>query len=855
MRSDIERAIEHEAWDEALALALTAWRTDRRAAIAALVIDLGARAARGRQAPTGKRVKDVLAAWCTRAARADPADLDVLLPTLAAGKSPDALARLDALAKAHPDGDPRVGRALVALLERPPFQAGTTKAFWKLLGETLPLHADDEVASRLAALEGKMVAILNGAETMGLVLEKIVASAHAAVPPSKQSFDDARIAKLLAERAPSPLEGIDAIDWTTLEDAYGSAEGVPEQLAAIAGDDPSACLDAIGAAWGNLCHQGTVYPASAAATPFLVRLVARPSQHHRFELLRLIASLGFGDPDMHAVFGTGNHEADMREAKRERDPDSGGAAFAETWEAVRAGASAYRALLDDADARVRRAAAQLLGLIATDPSTKALARAIANEKDEPTLAMELLALALLGRARGTTSELPLFHRHLHHAHINVRAAAAIGVACEAGKEIDKAALGVLRAAGETPKTSGAEWLFFDGDVGKHARAVETSLELQSDDELLDDLENELEAPELRDRKHERAHQLVARFFAGRRPTPKPLFEELSTAERRLLVATTKLGIAGLTHWGFFYPLESMVRYVGAGPRGAMDATLHVDGKALPAWKVVSDALHGHLDPAVAVRAFADAPRPIAAAAFEELTDNVAPYHLWYGTGHPDDEGGPYDRERLHGERFVDLQARIALVLGAEGEAVVNAVAARELAKKPYKSGHHCTLVALAKARAARARNEPPADDIDLFVAEGITTSPAQRVPRLTEEVLDLLPPERAEAITLAAVDVYRIGTTSYNAKTWDVIWFDDSLRYLRPTALGAAKVIEAIEAWDRVRCQMPKGEAEAPALPREAFIAFLAKVGAPARALCEASKARGHAAVDLLDEVLARSRS
>ena len=126
-----------------------------------------------------------------------------------------------------------------------------------------------------------------------------------------------------------------------------------------------------------------------------------------------------------------------------------------------------------------------------------------------------------------------------------------------------------------------------------------------------------------------------------------------------------------------------------------------------------------------------------------------------------------------------------------------------------------SVITSAFTRAAHARGETPPEEIDPFVAEGITTPPAQRTPRLTEELLRLLPPERAEAITLATVSVYRIGTNSFNDKKWDVIWFDDSLRYLRPSALGAAKVVEALEQWDRVRLQMPKNEGGAPKLPRE----------------------------------------
>lgn len=63
-------------------------------------------------------------------------------------------------------------------------------------------------------------------------------------------------------------------DWAELRDAYGSAEQVPALLAAAeeAGTDSGPAWDA---AWGHLCHQGTVYSASYAAIPLLADMCSR----------------------------------------------------------------------------------------------------------------------------------------------------------------------------------------------------------------------------------------------------------------------------------------------------------------------------------------------------------------------------------------------------------------------------------------------------------------------------------------------------------------------------------------------------------------------------------------------------
>ena len=67
------------------------------------------------------------------------------------------------------------------------------------------------------------------------------------------------------------LEGLDEVSWADLSHAYGSADDVPVLLrrAGSGGDEARA---AIGDLYGKVFHQGTVYPATVAAVPFLVEL-------------------------------------------------------------------------------------------------------------------------------------------------------------------------------------------------------------------------------------------------------------------------------------------------------------------------------------------------------------------------------------------------------------------------------------------------------------------------------------------------------------------------------------------------------------------------------------------------------
>ncbi|MFD6339312.1 hypothetical protein [Streptomyces sp. NPDC060131] len=70
------------------------------------------------------------------------------------------------------------------------------------------------------------------------------------------------------------LADLDAQPWAELEHAYGSAEGLPEQLRALAGADEEAAAEALGELYSSILHQGSVYEASARAVPYLAGLAA-----------------------------------------------------------------------------------------------------------------------------------------------------------------------------------------------------------------------------------------------------------------------------------------------------------------------------------------------------------------------------------------------------------------------------------------------------------------------------------------------------------------------------------------------------------------------------------------------------
>ncbi|MET9832287.1 hypothetical protein ABZ078_23980 [Streptomyces sp. NPDC006385] len=160
------------------------------------------------------------------------------------------------------------------------------------------------------------------------------------------------------------LTGLDDRPWAALHHAYGSAEDVPAVLRALTDDDSEAAGAALHELYGTIWHQGTVYPATVEAVPFLARLAVAGCRSA--EVLVLLGCIAESD-DAHEV---------ARGACRG---------------AVAAQLPLLLPLLDAGDAQVRQAAAWVAGHTAARERTwSALERRWAEER-EPVVRAELLA--------------------------------------------------------------------------------------------------------------------------------------------------------------------------------------------------------------------------------------------------------------------------------------------------------------------------------------------------------------------------------------------------------------------------------------------------------------------------------
>ncbi|MFI2199630.1 hypothetical protein ACH47Z_02355 [Streptomyces sp. NPDC020192] len=90
--------------------------------------------------------------------------------------------------------------------------------------------------------------------------------------------------------------------WADLGHAYGPADDIPDLLRAMESEGPDVREEAMDGLVSALCHQGSVYDASAAAVPHLARLALHGPGHRR-ELLWLLAGIadGSGKPAVRAA--------------------------------------------------------------------------------------------------------------------------------------------------------------------------------------------------------------------------------------------------------------------------------------------------------------------------------------------------------------------------------------------------------------------------------------------------------------------------------------------------------------------------------------------------------------------------
>ena len=196
------------------------------------------------------------------------------------------------------------------------------------------------------------------------------------------------------------FDGLDSIDWTSLAHAYGSAHDVPHMIRAMASDDPEARQQAFYEAYSNICHQGTVYSATAPAVPFLIEVAAAADRPDRDRVLELLFQVAHGHsyPAHRHPGGAGEH---VEQPASFDDAMSDELRWVQAaTQAVAAGRPVYLDLLYDDTPEVRRHAARMLTCCPDHRAdiVPALKRAFEADEDSGTRATTLYAVAVLAVA-------------------------------------------------------------------------------------------------------------------------------------------------------------------------------------------------------------------------------------------------------------------------------------------------------------------------------------------------------------------------------------------------------------------------------------------------------------------------
>jgi len=163
------------------------------------------------------------------------------------------------------------------------------------------------------------------------------------------------------------LERLGAVDWDQLTHAYGEAVDVPGLLRSLLAPTEEEREQAVYELFGNIWHQGTVYPATAAAVPFLYELLRNPAVPGRPAIAHLLSCIadGRGYLQIHAAGDDGERtwrkilgdEGKRLEDELERE----GAVVSSVRRAVSEGLAALVPYIGDPEPEIRRSVAVALG--------------------------------------------------------------------------------------------------------------------------------------------------------------------------------------------------------------------------------------------------------------------------------------------------------------------------------------------------------------------------------------------------------------------------------------------------------------------------------------------------------------
>jgi len=278
------------------------------------------------------------------------------------------------------------------------------------------------------------------------------------------------------------LEGMDEIDWRNLRDAYGSARDVPRYIREVAASDAEDWNEAIENLFTHICHQGTVYEATALAVPYLIELLTHPEIKPRHWVLYLLGDIA---RDYSYAYEPGAESDTSAERVEQRYPHWLAWGQRRDWvtkarAAVVAGFDQYMSLLADHDWLVRIAAPYPLVICDQHSSeiVEALRRVVRSDPDARVRASALLGWGML--CNGDRSYFQQCEHLLENAESEfVRLAAAMAMTQFFGTEVTRPPIALIcEAILNAPAFKALyEWLPWDDfrEPGRCLRAASPPL--------------------------------------------------------------------------------------------------------------------------------------------------------------------------------------------------------------------------------------------------------------------------------------------------------------------------------------------------------------------------------------------